>query len=129
MSVTKNLEQLFDENNKYIKILGVAVIVGSGVGVLFGAYSYWKSNIWHPVVDVIDVDFANAVAILNINGKQKTLYGNSVLAAGGQWGVRFGTTAAAADSFDYNTIELVKNDMVYSIYTTEYEQEQSNASQ
>ncbi len=92
----------------------VAIIVTSLLGIA-GGYVWYKSNLWKPKVQIISADFKNAVCKLNINGTERMLYGNATLAAGGQWGVRFGTTDAGPID-QYNTIELVRDDRVYEIY-------------
>lgn len=109
------IERVFNDNNRYVRILSTAAIIVTSFIAIAGGYAFYMSNIWKPTVNVLEIDFDNAVCHLMINGKEKTLYGNSTLAAGGEWGVRFGTTGAAMDA-GYNTIELVKNELVYQIY-------------
>lgn len=117
MELNKNIiENLLQKNNRTIKVLGtIAIVIGSVVSIA-GGYTWYRSNLWKPDVKIISVDFNNAVAWLNVNGKQRVLYGGSTLAAGGEWGVRFGTNGN--DELRYNIIEVVKNDMVYKTYST-----------
>lgn len=110
------IENLLDKYSKHVKALStIAIIITSSIAIA-GGYVWYRSNIWKPTIEIISVDFTNAVCHLLINGTEKTLYGNSTLAAGATWGVRFGTTSQAGNEYSYDTIELVKDDRVYEIY-------------
>lgn len=101
------------KNNRYIDfILTAGLIVGAGVAIVNG-YNTYMTNFWRPSVTVGDVDWANAVCQLTINGDAVTLYGNSIVSAGGTWGVQFGTTGVNDEVYD--TVVLINNGMVYSV--------------
>lgn len=109
------IEKLLEKYRKHVKALStIAIIITSSIAIA-GGYLWYRSNIWKPSIEIISVDFPNAVCHLLINGKEKTIYGNATLAAGASWGVRFGTTQIG-DIYQYDTIELVKEDMVYEIF-------------
>lgn len=110
------IEKTLEKYGNHVKALStIAIVITSMIGIA-GGYLWYRSNLWKPSIEVISVDFQNAVCNLLINGKEKILYGNSTLAAGANWGVRFGTTGTDNENF-YDTIELVKEDRVYDIYT------------
>ena len=115
MDINKNIvENLLEKNNRTIQVLGTIAIAITSAIAIAGGYTFVKSNFWTPSVRIVAVDFSAAKAHLVINGKEKILYGSSTLSAGGEWGVRFGTTG---DNNMYNIIQLVKNEMVYKTYT------------
>lgn len=112
-----NIEKYMVKYGNHVKVISTIAIIITSVIAIGGGYIWYRSNLWKPKVEVINVDFEKAIAQLLVNGKEKTLYGNSILAAGGEWGVRFGTTDLSMYN-TYDSIELVKNNMVYNIYTT-----------
>ena len=112
--VEEKLNTALNKYDVHIKTLTTIAIIFTGILSASAVYALYKSSIWKPTVVVNDVDFTSAVAHLTVNGKAEMLYGNDVLnAGGGIWGVRFGTTGTSSNS--YNTIEVVKNDMVFEI--------------
>lgn len=108
-------------NNRYIKTIGTIAVVVTSIVAIGAGYNWYVSNVYKPKVKINSVDFENAVADIQIKGiwggyKQKFVYGNATIAAGGEWGVRFGTTNSGVnDDLSYNTVELTKNDLVYEI--------------
>lgn len=116
MAVLDKVEKYVNQENKYVKLLTIsAIIIGSALAVINGI-QFVVSYIWKPTIAIVSIDFDSAVAVLNINGTQKTLYGNSTLAAGGDYGVQFGTTGAETETYD--TLQLVKNGLVYNVIKT-----------
>ncbi len=123
MTESAIISKVLDKYGNHVKALStVAIVITSLLGIA-GGYLWYRSNIWRPKIEIISSDFKNAVCKLRINGTERMLYGNATLAAGAAWGVRFGTTDAGPID-QYNTIELVKNDMVYEIYVI-YKQDDS----
>lgn len=80
----------------------------AGVGI---AYWFYLDNIWRPKVSLISVDYETGVAVLNVNGKEKTLYDGSTISAMGHWGIRF----AGGDGRSAERLELIKNEITYQV--------------
>ena len=107
-------EKYLEKYNSHVKLLStIAIIVTSAIAIA-GGYAWYRSNIWEPTITVTSVDFTNAIAQLVINGRDVTLYGSDIMAAGGTWGVGFGTTTIG-NGTQYDTIQLIKNGMVYDV--------------
>ena len=116
MDINGNIQRYLGKYDSHVKLLStVAIIITSGLAIV-GGYSFYKSNLWKPKVIIKNVDFNSGVANLVINGRTVTLYGNSILNAGSVWGVRFGTNGI--ENSYYESIELIKNGMVYEILKT-----------
>lgn len=96
---------------KAMRMLSTTIVIAVGVSSVAGAWLVYKNHVWRPKVQVEGVDFNNGKATLLIKGKKKTLLGNSVVWAGGDWGVRFGSGIDGK----YNRIELIKAGMVHDI--------------
>lgn len=99
--------------SKQLGTLGKVAAIAFAVTAIAGGYMFYRNNIWQPRVIVSNIDWDNQTADVSIGNKQKSLYGNSVLASGGKWGVRFGFTNGIA-----NRIELVQDGLVYRILQT-----------
>jgi hypothetical protein len=110
------IEKYLEKYNSHVKLLSTLAIIVTSAIAIAGGYAWYKSNLWQPTVTVTSVDFTTAVAELVINGRAVTLYGNDTMAAGGTWGVAFGTTSLG--STQYDTIQLIKNGMVYDVLNT-----------
>lgn len=82
---------------------------------IFGAYSFYKNNIWHPKIEIVSVDYTNGVAILKINGKEFVLRGDSTYLISYDWGIRFGYTFLANGTRKYDRIEVTKRNMVHEV--------------
>lgn len=96
--------------SKQLGILGRVAAVILALTAIGGGYAFYRNVIWRPNVNVVSVNWNNQIADLLISGKQKKLYGNSVLWISGKWGVRFGYTNGIA-----NRVELVQDDLVHMI--------------
>lgn len=106
-----------NRNNKYVEVvLTIGLILGAAVSGIT-AYNSYRTNFWKPAVTVVSVDWNNIICQLTIAGEAVTLYGNSVISAGGTWGVQFGTTGVSVNAV-YDTVELTNNNMVYSVLAT-----------
>lgn len=81
------------------------------ITIIGGAYYFYKQNIWRPDVMVISVDYDKGVAVVNANGKEKTLYKNQVLSVGGDFGIRFSGDSEGS----ITRIELYRNFLTYKI--------------
>lgn len=98
---------------KAVDKLNNIIIAISAAGAVAGVYAFYKANWWRPTVQVNAVDYKTGEADVTVNGKQQKLYGNGTLAAGGSWGLRFNSDKPGGP---YNRIELVKDDMYYTVY-------------
>lgn len=96
---------------KQLKNMNVIFGVAAGLWVGWQIFNVVKNYYWHPHVRVLSVDYAKGIAELEIQGKPVTLYRNSTVSAGYNWGVRFNGSAANT----VNRIELVNNDMVRAV--------------
>lgn len=99
--------------SKQLGTLGRVAAIVLAVTAIGGGIAFYRNNIWRPRVNVSNVDWNNQTADVLIGSKQKKLYGNSVLSAGGKWGVRFGYTNGIPDR-----IELIQDDLVYHVLET-----------
>lgn len=101
----------FNENNKYIKYLLFAGVFLGTISTIVGVVNTLPNWI-KPKVKVSGIDYDKGIAQIEINGKIRELIGDATLTAGGDWGVKFGYDTT---SDKYETIELIKNGMVYEI--------------
>ena len=99
--------------SKQLGTVGKVAAVILAVSAIAGGYAFYRNNIWHPKVTVVNVDWDNQTADLLISKKSKKLFGNSIIYAGGNWGIRFGTTKNIA-----NRIELVQDGLVRDVLKT-----------
>jgi hypothetical protein len=95
-------------------LLKVAALSTATLAVI-GVYTFYRNNIWHPKVDVLDVDFKNGIARLNVNGKPFTLKGDSQYLVAANYGVKFGYTYLENGKRVYDRIEILKNGLVQSV--------------
>lgn len=101
--------------NKYESIfLKLAGISTAALG-LFAAYSFYKNNVWQPKVEIVNVDYKTGRADLIINGKPFILYGDSTYLIGYDWGIRFGTSISGQGRRYFNSIEILKRNMVHKV--------------
>lgn len=110
------LSKYIDENNTYIKaILTIGVLVGAVTAI--ASLLTTIPNIIKPKIKILSVDFDNGFCKLEVNGIPKEVYGDSVVSATGNWGIRFGHSSINPDSanLQYETVELIKNDMVQEV--------------
>ena len=96
--------------SKQLGIIAKVAAVILAITAIGGGYAYYRNNIWHPKIKVINVDWEKQIANVMIGSKQKTLYGDSILSAGSKWGVHFGFTNGNA-----NRIELIQDGLVYEV--------------
>lgn len=101
-------------NNKGKVFLKIAAY-STAVFALINVYQFYKNNIWHPKIEVLDVDFDKGVAHLMINGKKFTLRGDSVYLIDSDWGLKFGHTFTKDNKRIYDRIEVIKKDKVHSV--------------
>jgi hypothetical protein len=110
------ISKYINENNTYVKvILTAGLLIGaiSTIANIINNYPNWIK----PKIVIQELNLANGFCKMIINGKQRELIGDSTISAGGDWGVKFGLKPVQyADAEDeYETVELVKNGMVYEI--------------
>ncbi len=110
------VDKILDKYGEHIKVLSTITTIALAILAIGNVYSFYRNSIWKPNVSVVSFDFDKANAVISIGGTNCMLYGNSTLNAGGDWGVRFGTVGLDAGE-GYDTIELVKNEMVFDILT------------
>jgi hypothetical protein len=102
----------FSQGQKYLlQIAGIS----AAIIALTNVYAYYKSNIWHPKVDVKDVDFKNGVAKVVINGKERTIKGDSPYFIANDWAIKFGYTFKGDGQRVYDRIEITKRGSVDSV--------------
>lgn len=97
------------DSKKALSVLSTTVVIAVAISSIAGAWTVYKNHIWRPTVNVEGVDYSSGIAQLIVGGKKKTLFGNSTVWAGGDWGVRFGMGPDGKP----NRIELVKSGMVH----------------
>jgi len=98
---------------KQLKNMNVLFTIAGGLWALWTVYLIVR-NIRHPKVTVQSVDYNNGQAAITVGGKEETLYKNSTVSAGADWGVRFN----GPDDATINRIELINNDLVHEILDT-----------
>ena len=102
----------FSQGQKYLlQIAGIS----AAVIALTNVYAYYKSNIWHPKVEVKSVDFKNGVAKVIINGKERTIKGDSPYFIANDWSIKFGYTFKGDGQRVYDRIEITKRGAVDSV--------------
>ena len=97
------------------ELLLKAASVGAAILGVVAVYTFYKNNIWHPKIEVKDVDFKNGVANLEINGRHFVLRGDSSYLIAFDWGVKFGFTPTADGKRVYDRIEVLKRGMVHQV--------------
>ena len=95
-------------------LLRVAALSTATLAVI-GVYTFYRNNIWHPKVEVLDVDFKNGIAHLKVNGKPFTLRGDSQYLVAANYGVKFGYTYLENGKRVYDRIEILMNGLVSSV--------------
>lgn len=95
----------------FLKLAGIST---AALGI-FAAYSFYKNNVWQPTVEIVSVDYKSGRADLIINGKPFILYGDSTYLIGYDWGIRFGTSISAQGRRYFNSIEVLKRNMVHKV--------------
>lgn len=99
---------------KGIKNIGTIAAVIGLISVSAGVYIFYKNNVWVPKVSIDSIDWANGIATVFIGGKEKKLYGDTELSAGGNWGIRF-SKDPDYNGRGYSRIELLKDKRVFKI--------------
>lgn len=97
------------------ELLLKAASVGAAILGVVAVYTFYKNNIWHPKIEVKDVDFKNGIANLEINGRPFVLRGDSSYLIAFDWGVKFGFTPTADGKRVYDRIEVLKRGMVHQV--------------
>jgi energy-converting hydrogenase Eha subunit A len=106
------ITKYIDENNTYVKVLITIGVIAAAVASI-SSLVVTIPNLIKPKIKIISVDYEDAVCTLTINGKERKLYGNSTVYAGGSWGIRFGTQIPSGqEDSSYDSIELVKDERV-----------------
>lgn len=104
------------ENKIVLKVVAVATVITA----LAGAYFFLLNNVWKPNIKVIQVDFDNGFATLELPfGKKIEIYGDSQFLIGGSWGVKFGTINKGGKA-SYENLQLLKNGLVVEYLDTSY---------
>jgi hypothetical protein len=104
------------QNNfgKYIKTgLGV-VSIAVAVTAIVNAWDIYKHYVFKPKVKIIEVDYKNGRAIIEVNGKRHKLLYGSPFYVGDYWSVQMKTQ----ENDKINRIELLKQGNVKEYLTT-----------
>lgn len=97
-------------NSVFLKIAAISTATIAIIGI----YNFYKNEIWHPKIQIVDVDWANGIANLLINGKKFILKGDSSYLIANDWGIRFGSTQHG-NLKTYDRIEVLKRNMVHEV--------------
>lgn len=97
------------------EILLKAAGIGAAVLGVVSIFSFYKNNIWHPKVEVKDVDFNKGIANLLINDKPFVLKGDSSYLIAYDWGIKFGFNPTPSGKRIYDRIEILKRNMVHQV--------------
>lgn len=89
--------------------------IGAAVLGVVSVYNFYRNNIWHPKVEVKNIDYKNGVANLVINGKPFVLRGDSSYLIDNDWGIKFGYTQKSSGQRQYDRIEVLKRNMVHQV--------------
>jgi len=99
---------------KYIKTgLGI-VSIAVAVTAIVNAWDIYKHYVFKPKVKIIDVDYKNGRAIIEVNGVQHKLLYGSPFYVGDYWSVQMKTK----ENDKINRIELLKQGNVKQYLTT-----------
>jgi hypothetical protein len=105
-------DSTFSKGQKYLlQVAGIS----AAIIALTNVYAYYKSNIWHPRVEVKSVDFKNGIAKVIINGKERTIKGDSPYFIAADWAIKFGYTFKGNGQRVYDRIEITKKGAVDSV--------------
>lgn len=98
-----------------LKIAAISTAILALVNIL----NFYKSNLWKPKVEVISVDYDNAIAELLVNGKKKIIKGESPYSisyiGNTIWSIKFGTSYIGSGIRVNDRIELLNNNSVEDI--------------
>lgn len=101
-----------------VRFIGVFLTIVGVISAASAVYVFYVDNLWKPKVTVTSFDTVNGVAVVIVNGKQQTIYYNSPVFAGGDWGVQLAGETRPDGSVVFNRIELIKkglvNDVIYT---------------
>jgi hypothetical protein len=98
-------------------LLKIAAISAAALAVV-NVYQFYKNNIYHPDVEVKDVDFAKGTAKLLIDGKPKSIKGDSSYLIGNDWSIQLGSTFSSNNVRKYDRIEILKRGNVDTVIKT-----------
>ena len=99
-------------------LLKIAAISAAALAVV-NVYTFYKNNIYHPNVEVKDVDFVKGTANVIIDGKPKTIKGDSSYLIGNDWSIQLGATFSSSNGRKYDRIEILKRGNVDSVIKTD----------
>jgi hypothetical protein len=98
-------------NSVFLRIAAIS----TGIVAVFGLYTFYKNNIWSPIIRVDSIDYNKGIANLTINGKPFVLRGESSYLIAYDWGVRFGTSIQPNGQRYFDRIEILKRGLVDKI--------------
>lgn len=104
----------FDISKGEEYLLKFAALGAAALGIV-SVYNFYKNNIWHPKIEVKNIDYKNGVANLLINGKPFVLKGDSSYLIENDWGIKFGFTPTPSGVRNYDRIEVLKRGMVHQV--------------
>jgi hypothetical protein len=102
------------ENKLILKVVAFATVITA----LAGAYFFLVNNVWKPKVVVLNADFENGFATLELPfGNVIEINGNSEFLVLGDWGVKFGTKIIDGKT-SYENIQLLRKGLVVEYLDT-----------
>jgi len=102
------------ENKLILKVVVFATVITA----LAGAYFFLVNNVWKPNVIVLEADFENGFATLELPfGKKLEINGGSEFLVLGDWGVKFGTKIIDGKT-SYENIQLLRKGLVVEYLDT-----------
>jgi small basic protein len=107
--ISEDIKLHFSKTTSVLIQIGAVV---AAISALAGGYVFYLNYVWKPKIQVTEVDFNNARAKLTMGSKIIELDGDALFLLGGDWGVRFGSTAINGTQV-YDRIELIRKGMVY----------------
>jgi len=110
----KTMAEISTQYQSKAKLLLQVAAISTAALALFGVYTFYRNEIWKPTIVVKDVDFANGVANLLINGRDFVLRGDSEYLISYDWGIKFGSTTTDSKR-GYDRIEITKKGKVQKV--------------
>jgi hypothetical protein len=102
------------ENKLILKVVAFATVITA----LSGAYFFLVNNVWKPNVIILQADFDNGFATLELPfGNIVEINGTSEFLVVGDWGVKFGSKIIDG-KISYENIQLLRKGLVVEYLDT-----------
>jgi len=92
-----------------------AASIGAAVLGVVAIYGFYKNNLWKPKIVVKKVDYPNAYAELEVNGRPFIVRGDSSYLISYDWGIRLGFTPKSDGKRYADRIEVLKRNLVKDV--------------